>query len=156
MSDLCGSGSTALDPGKGGGDIERYRYFENSLKIFFLVDLPGTICTRTTFRFFRHKTYCIQFQITTISKISSTVTEVPNWPILNLIFRDAPDTVFAGYPANPKAGYRISGRISSEGRIPDIRPDTGYLTWQLYFWLNNKYIFKNSVNIKLLQTLNNA
>jgi hypothetical protein len=22
---------------------------------------------------------------------------------------DAPDTVFAGYPANPKAGYRISG-----------------------------------------------
>jgi hypothetical protein len=25
--------------------------------------------------------------------------------------RDAPDTVFAGYPANPKAGYRISGRI---------------------------------------------
>jgi hypothetical protein len=27
--------------------------------------------------------------------------------------RDAPDTVFAGYPANPKAGYRISGK----GRI---------------------------------------
>jgi hypothetical protein len=26
--------------------------------------------------------------------------------------RDAPDTVFAGYPANPKAGYRISGKIS--------------------------------------------
>jgi hypothetical protein len=27
--------------------------------------------------------------------------------------RDAPDTgtVFAGYPANPKVGYRISGRI---------------------------------------------
>jgi hypothetical protein len=25
--------------------------------------------------------------------------------------RDAPDSVFAGYPANPKAGYRISGRI---------------------------------------------
>jgi hypothetical protein len=24
---------------------------------------------------------------------------------------DAPDTVFAGYPANLKAGYRISGRI---------------------------------------------
>jgi hypothetical protein len=23
--------------------------------------------------------------------------------------RDEPDTVFAGYPANPKAGYRISG-----------------------------------------------
>jgi hypothetical protein len=34
--------------------------------------------------------------------------------------RDAPDTVFAGYPANPKAGYRISGK----GWIPDIRPDT--------------------------------
>jgi hypothetical protein len=27
--------------------------------------------------------------------------------------RDAPDTVFAGYPANQKAGYRISGK----GRI---------------------------------------
>jgi hypothetical protein len=26
------------------------------------------------------------------------------------ITRDAPDTVFAGYPANPKAGYQISGR----------------------------------------------
>jgi hypothetical protein len=33
--------------------------------------------------------------------------------------RDAPDTVFAGYPANPKAVYRISGK----GRIPDIQPD---------------------------------
>jgi hypothetical protein len=41
-------------------------------------------------------------------------------------YRDAPDTgtVFAGYPAIPKAGYRISGRISGKGRIPDIRPDT--------------------------------
>jgi hypothetical protein len=28
---------------------------------------------------------------------------------LRLKTRDAPDTVFAGYPANPKAGYRISG-----------------------------------------------
>jgi hypothetical protein len=36
-----------------------------------------------------------------------------------IVGRDAPDTVFAGYPANPKAGYRISGK----GRIPDIRPD---------------------------------
>jgi hypothetical protein len=27
----------------------------------------------------------------------------------SLLIRDAPDTVFAGYPANPKAGYRISG-----------------------------------------------
>jgi hypothetical protein len=26
--------------------------------------------------------------------------------------RDAPDTDFAEYPAKPKAGYRISGRIS--------------------------------------------
>jgi hypothetical protein len=26
--------------------------------------------------------------------------------------RDAPDTDLAGYPANLKAGYRISGRIS--------------------------------------------
>jgi hypothetical protein len=33
---------------------------------------------------------------------------------------DAPDTdLAAGYPANLKAGYRISGA----GRIPDIRPD---------------------------------
>jgi hypothetical protein len=46
--------------------------------------------------------------------------------------RDAPDTVFAGYPANPKAGYRISGRI------PDIRPDT-WLDNYLYFW-SNKFI----------------
>jgi hypothetical protein len=42
-----------------------------------------------------------------------------------------PDIRPAGYPANPKAGYRISGRISGKGRIPDIRPDT---------WLDN-YIF---------------
>jgi hypothetical protein len=69
--------------------------------------------------------------------------------------RDAPDTIFARYPANPKAGYRISGK----GRIPyirkDIRPDT---------WLDN-YIFgkiskifiKNSFNnYRLLQTLNKA
>jgi hypothetical protein len=37
---------------------------------------------------------------------------------------DAPDTDFSGYPANLKAGYRIS----SAGRIPDIRrrPVTGY------------------------------
>jgi hypothetical protein len=28
-----------------------------------------------------------------------------------IIARDAPDTDFAGYPAKPKAGYRISGRI---------------------------------------------
>jgi hypothetical protein len=43
--------------------------------------------------------------------------------------RDAPDTVFSGYPANPKAGYRNSGRISGKGRIPDIRPDIRPDTW---------------------------
>jgi hypothetical protein len=34
-----------------------------------------------------------------------------------------PDIRPAGYPASPKAGYRISGRISGYGQIPDIRPD---------------------------------
>jgi hypothetical protein len=29
-----------------------------------------------------------------------------------------PDIRPAGYPANPKAGYRISGRISAKDRIP--------------------------------------
>jgi hypothetical protein len=38
-----------------------------------------------------------------------------------------PDIRPAGYPAKPKAGYRISG----QGRIPDIRPDTWF----------DKYIF---------------
>jgi len=33
-------------------------------------------------------------------------------------YRDVPDTEFAGYPADLKARYRISGN----GRIPDIRP----------------------------------
>jgi hypothetical protein len=37
--------------------------------------------------------------------------------------RDAPDTDFAGYSANLKAGLRMSGQISGAGRIPDIRPD---------------------------------
>jgi hypothetical protein len=32
-------------------------------------------------------------------------------------------TDLAGYPANLKAGYRISGRMSDESRIPDIWPD---------------------------------
>jgi hypothetical protein len=49
--------------------------------------------------------------------------------------RDTPDTVFAGYPANPK--YCISG----EGRIPDIRPDT---------WLDN-YIF-DKISNKCIET----
>jgi hypothetical protein len=47
----------------------------------------------------------------------------------------APDTVFAGYPANPKAGYRISGK----GRIPDIRPDT-WLGNYIFFKISNKFI----------------
>jgi hypothetical protein len=58
------------------------------------------------------------------------------WPIIAKVFivmvRDAPDTVFAGYPANPKAGYRISGK----GLIPDIWTDT---------WLDN-YIFGKILN----------
>jgi hypothetical protein len=44
------------------------------------------------------------------------------------MIKDALDTVFVGYPANPKAGYWIpdirQGNLVS-GRIPDIkkRPD---------------------------------
>jgi hypothetical protein len=38
--------------------------------------------------------------------------------MLRILF--LPDIRPAGYPANPKAGYRISGK----GRIPDILPDT--------------------------------
>jgi hypothetical protein len=52
-----------------------------------------------------------------------------------------PDIRPSGYPANPKAGYRISGK----GRIPDIRPDT-WLGRQLYFLKNIKYNFINSFN----------
>jgi hypothetical protein len=44
-----------------------------------------------------------------------------------VFIRDAPDTVFAGYPVNTEAGYRLSGK----GRISDVQPDT---------WLDN-YIF---------------
>jgi hypothetical protein len=40
----------------------------------------------------------------------------------------------AGYPASPKAGYRISGK----GRIPDIRPDT---------WLDKNIFGKNQINL---------
>jgi hypothetical protein len=47
--------------------------------------------------------------------------------VSTIFSRDAPDTDFAGYPAKPKAGYRISGK----GRIPDIRLDTWF----------DKYIF---------------
>jgi hypothetical protein len=46
-----------------------------------------------------------------------------------------PDIRLARYPANQKAGYQISSRISGKGRIPDIRPDI-----RLDTWLNN-YIF---------------
>jgi hypothetical protein len=49
--------------------------------------------------------------------------------------RDAPDTVFAGYPANPKAGYRISGK----GLIPDIRPDTWFDNY-IFGKISNKFI----------------
>jgi hypothetical protein len=53
------------------------------------------------------------------SRPSGQLTSSPNWNLSGKTFktRDAPDTVFAGYPANPKAryriraGYRISGRI---------------------------------------------
>jgi hypothetical protein len=48
-----------------------------------------------------------------------------------------PDIRPAGYPVNPKAGYRISGK----GRIPDIRPDT---------WLDN-YIF-GKISNRFLKT----
>jgi hypothetical protein len=48
-----------------------------------------------------------------------------------------PDIQTAGYPANPKAGYWISGK----GRIPDIRPDT---------WLDN-YIF-GQISNKIYKT----
>jgi hypothetical protein len=48
-----------------------------------------------------------------------------------------PDIRPARYPANPKSGYRISGK----GRIPDIRPDT---------WLNN-YTF-GKISNKFIKT----
>jgi hypothetical protein len=62
--------------------------------------------------------------------------------------RDAPDTGTvlpdiwpAGYPANPKAGYRISGHISGMGRIPDIWPDT-WLDNYIFGQISNKFIKK--------------
>jgi hypothetical protein len=69
--------------------------------------------------------------------------------------RDAQDTVFAGYPANPKAGYRISGRISGKGRITDIRPDTR-LDNYIFGQILNKVIKSALKNHRLLQTLNKA
>jgi hypothetical protein len=47
------------------------------------------------------------------------------------IGRDAPATDFAGYPANLKAGYRISGA----GRIPDIKLD-----FQLHTKMSSKIV----------------
>jgi hypothetical protein len=41
----------------------------------------------------------------------------------------------AGYPGNPKAGYRISGK----GRIPDIRSDT-WLDNYIFGQISNKFI----------------
>jgi hypothetical protein len=60
--------------------------------------------------------------------ISNTTKNLP------VLIKDAPDIVFAGYPANPKAGYRISGRIP-------------YLARQPYFWgISNKF-FKIALTI---------
>jgi hypothetical protein len=50
-----------------------------------------------------------------------------------------PDIRPAGYPANQKAGYRISGRISGKGWIPDIRPDT-WLDNYIFGKISNKFI----------------
>jgi hypothetical protein len=59
--------------------------------------------------------------------------------------RDAPDTVFAGYPSNPKAGYWISGK----GWIPDIRPDT-WLENYIFGKISNKFIkTKHDIETKL-------
>jgi hypothetical protein len=46
-----------------------------------------------------------------------------------------PDIRMAGYPANQKAGYRISGK----GRKPDIRPDTS-LDNYIFGKISNKFI----------------
>jgi hypothetical protein len=74
-----------------------------------------------------------------------------------------PDIRPAGYPVNPKAGYRISGQISGKGRIPDIRPDTVPVldirpdTWldnYIFGQISNKFIKTAFNNHRLLQTLN--
>jgi hypothetical protein len=60
-----------------------------------------------------------------------------------------PDIRLAGYPANLKAGYRISGRISGKGRIPDIRPDIRPDTWldtNIFGQISNK-IYKTALTI---------
>jgi hypothetical protein len=52
----------------------------------------------------------------------------------------SPDIRPAGHPANPKAGYRISGK----GRIPDIGPDT-WLDNYIFGQISNKF-YQNSFN----------
>jgi hypothetical protein len=56
-----------------------------------------------------------------------------------------PDIRPAGYPADPKAGNRISGQISGKGRIPDIRPDT-WLDNYNFGQISNK-IYKTAITI---------
>jgi hypothetical protein len=51
-----------------------------------------------------------------------------------------PDIRPAEYPANPKAGYRISGK----SRIPDIRPDT---------WLDNYTGIFGQISNKFTKTI---
>jgi hypothetical protein len=53
--------------------------------------------------------------------------------------RDAPDTVYAGYPAGQISGYRISGR--PDIRIPDIRPD---------IWIDNS--ISRKISNKLIRS----
>jgi hypothetical protein len=54
-----------------------------------------------------------------------------------------PDIRPAGYPANPKAGYRISGK----GRIPDIRCIPSWIRiWRQYFTNVNNLSFKFNRN----------
>jgi hypothetical protein len=52
--------------------------------------------------------------------------------------RNAPDT--AGYPANPKAGYRISGKGRISSRIPVLDLTTTFL-------VNIKLIYKTALSI---------
>jgi hypothetical protein len=64
-----------------------------------------------------------------------------------------PDIQPAGYPANPKAGYQISG----EGWIPDIWPDTWLNNYRYIFGQISKFFFLNSLNNHtFLLTLNKA
>jgi hypothetical protein len=68
----------------------------------------------------------IRFKLVyTLIRVVTIVVESSSWQLMSDLtllgwqqlvnIRDAPD--------NLKAGYRISGRISSAGRIPDIQPD---------------------------------